>query len=160
MSMRYVGSLMSSLTKTQLTLCPHTRSYVTVTDECKLLASLCFLCFASRLCARLYQQPCQLSASGKSNYGPRSSLVLMPKGADAALDLAAWAAMTSDQVVTLMGERCSVCLCHWEAVGRFWILSSQGGGEEGRGEGGCGKITVKESNSSLSSQIFSCGSFR
>lgn len=41
------------------------------------------------------------------------------------------AAMTSDQVVTLMGERWSVCLCHREAAGWFWIHSSQGGGEEG-----------------------------
>ncbi len=41
-----------------------------------------------------------------------SSLVLMPKGASAALDQAARAAVTSDQVVTLMGKRYSVCLCH------------------------------------------------
>lgn len=34
------------------------------------LASLRFLCFAPRVCACLYWQPCQLSASGKSNYGP------------------------------------------------------------------------------------------
>lgn len=44
----------------------------------------------------------------------------MPKGADAALDLAARAAVTSDQVVTLMGERCYVHLCHREAVGWLW----------------------------------------
>lgn len=47
-----------------------------------LQAYICSLCFAFRVCACLVQQSCQLSASGKSNYGPRSCLVLMPKGGD------------------------------------------------------------------------------
>lgn len=103
---RYVGLLINSPTNTQLTFLS-TRVHALQVVQ----ASLCFLCFASRLCACLCQRSCQPSASGKSNYGPRSSLVLMPKGADAALVLAARAAVTSDQVVTLMEEGCSVCLC-------------------------------------------------
>lgn len=119
---------------------------------------LLVFCFSS-LCACLYQQSCQLSASGKSNYGPRSSLILMPKGDDAALDLAAWAAVTSDQVVTLMVELSSVCLCHREAAGQLLIHSSQGGGDMGGG-GGRAEITIKESSPSSSSHIFSCRSYR
>lgn len=60
-------------------------------------------------------------------------------------------AVTSDQVVTLMGERWSVCLCHREAAGWFWIHSSQGGGEERRG---CGAMTIKGSRSAFSAQNF------
>lgn len=59
----------------------------------------------------------------------------MPKGEAQLLYRQSKAAVTSDQVVTLMEEHCSVCLCHWEGVGPGPSLCSREGGggrEKGR----------------------------
>lgn len=71
----YVGLLMSSLCRT------HIHTILSQMDAgCASFFVFLMFCFLS-LWPPL---PCQLPLSGKSNYGPRSSLVLMPKGAGAA----------------------------------------------------------------------------